>query len=112
MNYEEEAKIHAIINVALAAAGEATDKHIAENPGVWFPCGFASVNIKPARGPFVTWLKKHGVGHTDEYLGGYTIYNPSGNPTQWMDAKEKGARAFAAELKKFGLNCTVHARMD
>ena len=37
-------------------------------------CGFAWINIKPARGKFVTWLKKAGIGRTDSYYGGYTVW--------------------------------------
>ena len=37
-------------------------------------CGFAWINIKPARGKFVTWLKGADIGRKDNYYGGYTIW--------------------------------------
>ena len=36
-------------------------------------CGFADVRIKPARGKFVSFLKKNDIGYTCTYRGGYTI---------------------------------------
>lgn len=101
-----------IVNEAFIAAAEAAAKTIAENPGTWYPCGFAWVRIKPARGKLVSFLKDKKIGRTDEYEGGYVIYNPSHNPTQWMDAKADGARAFAQVLQKHGFKCSVETRMD
>ena len=99
---------------AQLAAELATRKMLNENPGVWFPCGFSWVKIRPARGRFVDMCKDQGVGHNDSYSGGFTIYNPSGNPTQWMDAKVAGARAFAEVLRKHypKMSVTVESRVD
>jgi hypothetical protein len=106
----------AIIANAFKQAAEAAAGKIEEDElmglNTWYPCGFAWVNIKPARGPLVAYLKSIGEGYTDEYYGGYTVYNPSKNHTQWMDAKKAGARAFADELKIAGIQCTVGTRMD
>lgn len=109
---EQRKAMELIYREAHSEAMVAAQRHIDANPTVWFPCGFAWVNIKPARGPFVNFLKEMKVGRTDDYYGGYTIWNPSDNSTQWMDAKEVGARAFAAVLKRYGINCTVDTRMD
>lgn len=78
--------IQKIIEAAQTAAREATGLHIQNNPDVWYPCGFAWIIIKPARGPLVKYLKENGIGDK-AYEGGWMIYNPSENPTQWMDAK-------------------------
>lgn len=94
------------------AAVDATAATLNENPGQWYPCGFAWVRIKPARGPFVNYLKKIEAGRTDDYEGGYVVYNPSGNPTQWMDAKYAGAKAFAAVLQEHGIKAHAESRMD
>lgn len=102
----------AVIKEAFEAAAEATQAHIDANPGVWYPCGFAWVNIKPARGKLVELLKDAGEGYTDSYYGGYTVYNPSKHHTQWMDAKEKGCRAFVEVLKKYGIKGTSCTRID
>lgn len=77
-----------------------------------YPCGFAWVNIKPARGQFVKVLKEMKLGRTDEYYGGYTIWNPSTYPCQNVDAKEAGARVFAEELRKYGVKISVKTRWD
>lgn len=105
------AEIAAIIDAAFAAAEQATADYISKN-SEHYPCGFAWVNIKPARGPFVTALKKMGAGKTDDYSGGFHIWNPSKNYTQCMDAKEAGSRAFAAELQKHGVNARSRTRID
>ncbi len=77
-----------------------------------FPCGFAWVNIKPARGPVVKALKEMGIGRTDSYCGGYTVWNPSGNFCQNVDAKLAGARAFAKVLNDAGVKCIAESRWD
>ena len=84
---------------AQAAAARAATALIAQNPDQWYPCGFSWVNIKPARGKLIEALKHFNIGHTSEE-GGYTIYNPSGNHTQWMDAKMAGSRAYVEILQK------------
>lgn len=105
-------EVYAIIVEAYEAARVATDKMIAENPNVWYPCGFAWVRIRPARGAIVTALKEKGLGRTDDYEGGFVIYNPSDNNTQWMDAKVAGARAFAEVFRKHGVKCNAESRID
>lgn len=97
------------LNAATKAAAEATQAHLDKNPNVWYPCGFAWVKIRPARGRFVEMCKEQKVGSTNEFEGGYDIWNPSGNHTQWMDAKEVGARAFVAKLNELLPNLKVKA---
>jgi len=86
------------IDMALEKAAEATKAYLEAHPDQWYPCGFAWVAIKPARGPLVKALKERGLS-TERYGGGCVVYNPSGNSTQCMDAKEAGARAFADFMK-------------
>lgn len=104
----------AVINEAFAAAQAACAAHIAANPNVWWPCGFAWVKIKPARGRLVAAMKHMGIGYTDDVEGGYSIWNPAGGSTQWMDAKQVGCDAFVAVLKKHypALRVQTHTRMD
>lgn len=96
------------------AATKAAQTHLDANPGVWYPCGFAWVKIRPARGRFVEMCKDRGLGGVDTYEGGFTIYNPSGNSTQWMDAKAEGCRAFVEVLKKHfpDMKASVQTRID
>ena len=107
-----EEQLLSIWKKAHQAAVDATARTIATNPDRWFPCGFAWVRIRPARGAFVNFLKKIEAGRTDDYSGGYVIYNPSGNSTQWMDAKYDGACAFAAVLREYGIKANAEQRMD
>lgn len=100
-----------LIQQAMMAASEATAQYLSEN-SEWYPCGFAWVNIKPARGPVVAKLKDLNLGYSDSYLGGYTVYNPSKNSTQSMYAKEAGARAFANIFKAHDVKVSVGTRMD
>ncbi len=88
------------IQAARTVASETAQALINSNPGVWYPCGFAWVMIKPARGPLIEALKDRKLGRTSE-SGGFQVYNPSGNPTQWMDAKVDGATAFKNSLELF-----------
>jgi len=107
----DDAFIMKALQEAQDAALKAANAHM-ELVKTEYPCGFAWVNIKPARGPWVAYMKRAGIGRRDEFYGGWTIWNPSKHTTQNMDAKEAGAEAFAASLKKYGLNCNVRTRMD
>lgn len=73
-------------------------------------CGFAWVKITPARGAFVTYLKKSGIGRINSYEGGYDIsvrgYGQS------VTRKEEYARAFAGVLQSYGINAYGQSRLD
>ena len=73
-------------------------------------CGFAWINIKPARGKFVTWLKKASIGRTDSYYGGYTIWVSEFG--QSVARKENYARAFAKVLGDNGITAYNMSRLD
>lgn len=90
--------INIVIDEALVCASTATSFYLAQNPNAWYPCGFAEVRIRPARGPLVAALKKRVLGRTAIYGGGYSISNPSKNGTQSMAAKAAGARAFIEHI--------------
>jgi hypothetical protein len=59
-------------------------------------------------------MKVAKVGEVDDFEGGFRVYNPSGNHTQWMDAKMAGSRAFVDVLKKYYPSIRAYAveRMD
>lgn len=111
--------IETAIQEAFSAARIATDKVIEDNPEQWYPCGFAWVRILPASGPLAKYLKENGMADR-AYNGGLTVYNPSKNHTQWMDAKEAGAIAFKNSLvtwllenpQKVEYKVFVESRMD
>lgn len=107
----EKLNLNAILTEAHSAAVAATAATVNANPDQWYPCGFAWVRIRPARGAFVNFLKEVGAGYTSEE-GGYVVYNPSNNVTQRMDAKMVGAEAFAKVLRDAGINARAECRMD
>jgi len=108
---DKKPTIQEIVDEAVIAASSATAKYLRENPDNWYPCGFAWVKIKPARGKLVTYLKDTGIGNVS-MMGGLDVWNPSGNCTQSMYAKVEGAKAFAAVLKKHGYNAVHESRID
>ena len=73
-------------------------------------CGFAWVNIKPARGKFVKYLKENDIGRKDSYYGGYTVWVSGFG--QSLARKESYARAFAKHLDDIGLRAYAMSRMD
>jgi len=72
-------------------------------------CGFAWVNISPARGAFVNYLKSREVG-SKGYYGGYEIWVREFG--QSVDRKTAFARAFADVLNKYGINASIGSRLD
>lgn len=82
------------------------------------PCGFAWIKIKPARGPFIKFLKENNIGGRDEYEGGYRIsfhdICPTRSGSQSMMKKEAGTRAFVQTIKKYfpEMKISSHSRMD
>ncbi len=77
------------------------------NDGV---CGFAWVNIRPARGKFVKLLKDRKIGSTDSYYGGYTVWSKAN--TQSLTRNQEWARAFARVLNSNGIKATAASRID
>lgn len=73
-------------------------------------CGFAWVNISPARGKFVAFLKAQGIGRTNSYEGGYDISVREFG--QSLERKEAYARAFADVLRENGIKAYACSRMD
>jgi hypothetical protein len=80
-------------------------------------CGFANVKIRPARGSFVKFLKRVGIGSLG-YKGGWRVsyYDMMDDhkmcSTQSMDLKEEGCQAFVNVLKKYGIEAYMESRAD
>ena len=73
-------------------------------------CGFAWIEIRPARGPLVTYLKKSKQGYYSAYERAY-IFNIH-DFGQSMTRKEAMAEAMAAHLRKCGYNVYAGSRID
>jgi len=80
-------------------------------------CGFGNVNIRPARGSFVKYLKDNKIGDSG-WNGGYTISSYDimrGHElchTQSMSIKEEACDAFAKVLEKYGITAYSQSRAD
>ena len=96
---------------ALSAASSATTAHIEEYGENPMGCGFAWVDVKGVRGKKLESLK--GFGFKKKYVGtGVSLWNPSKNITQDMDAKMAGAEACAMILRAAGFDATAGCRLD
>jgi hypothetical protein len=88
-------------NMATQAAASATEDFLAQH-GDRDACGFAWVTVYE-KGSTKLGRALKAVGFKPAYGGGLQLWNPSGNWTQCITAKEEGARAYADVLKKFGI---------
>jgi hypothetical protein len=101
----------AILNSAIEAA---QDVDFTSSEDAY--CGFAWIEIKPARGAFVAMLKKQGIGQNG-YAGGWNIWSSAlqckrANGSQSMVLKENVCEAFAKVLVENGINAYVVSRAD
>lgn len=75
-------------------------------------CGFAWINVRPARGSFVAFCKENKLGHNG-YYGGYDVsLKGEAAMSQSYERKMEYARAFAAVLKEAGLTAYAEGRLD
>tara|TARA_B110000483_G_scaffold236217_1_gene308962 strand:+ start:821 stop:1198 length:378 start_codon:yes stop_codon:yes gene_type:complete len=97
----------------IAAVDAFTAKH-----GEPMYCGFGSVNIYPARGHFVKFLKQNEIGRNGYPKGwsfSYYAVMPKDHPfrhTQSLDIKEECVNAVANVLQSFGLKAYGVGRAD
>jgi len=73
-------------------------------------CGFAWLEIRPARGPLVTFLKKNGIGRVSQHHRCYWV-NIS-RFDQSLALKEAYANAVANSLREAGYEVSSGSRMD
>jgi hypothetical protein len=114
----------AIIEAASAAASAASAKYITDHGASPVNCGFAWVEVRPCRGPFITAMKKlsaeaNGKRHSlfggrSDYHKCWMFWGPGDYNGQDMSAKHAGAQAFANVLvDKLNLSgVTVSTRLD
>ena len=106
----------AIYREACAEACSAVDAfHAAHGEPLY--CGFGTVVIRPARGPFVKFLKDNQLG-SKHWRTGYSISSYDvmrGHDlcgTQSMSIKEEACEAFAKVLNAYGINAHAESRAD
>jgi len=79
-------------------------------------CGFANVSIHPAKGKFVSFMKKANIGDTYKgYRISYYDIMPTDHQyrhTQSLDIKEIATEVFRDELRKYGLTVYAESRAD
>ncbi len=80
-------------------------------------CGFANVSIHPARGKFVSFMKRASIGSSGSrgYRISYYDIMPTDHQyarTQSLDIKEIATEAFRDELRRYGLTVYAESRAD
>jgi hypothetical protein len=99
-------------NEAAHQARTATKAFLAKH-GDRDACGFAWVTVYDVRSNSKLGKALATYGFSKAYGGGLQLWNPSGNPTQCITAKEEGAEAYAKVLQtKLGLKAYAGSRMD
>ena len=99
-----EAQILSEATFAANAAAEEAAKLIPEGQ---IYCGSAWLTIRPARGPFVAYLKKIGRGERGDY-GGYTLTIRLAKDTQQLAIREAAQRAAKLVLAEYGIKAFVN----
>lgn len=108
-----EKNIGSIHTLAVAAASQATEKHLRENSD-WYPCGFSWVVVRGVRSNSRIGTALQVLGFHKPYgsPGQLHLWNPSGSMTQSMDAKIAGSEAYARVLRDSGIDAYADSRID
>jgi len=110
------AQIFAEAKTAAQAAAEARNAKLPPESARGLDCGFAWISIRPARGPFVSYLKAAGIGSRGGYdgRGGYGIWYSDLHrlPTQSVSVHQEAARAATEVLKANGIDASWNSRLD
>lgn len=101
-----------IFETAQERAYEAARLAMIEHDQFAGECQAAWIIVRPARGPFVSYLKKIGHGDRGDY-GGWEVdvKTPAELRGQNGEIKEAAVRAFAQVLKDNGIRASVHTRL-
>ena len=103
-----------IVAQARDAAYRAADAFENDNfpNGGWGACGFAWVNIYGIKGNTRIGRRMKQAGIGQDWTKAFSIWNPSGYPTQNVDTLEAGARAAAEVFKRYGFEAYAGSRLD
>lgn len=75
-------------------------------------CGFAWVTIRPGTSRFARFLRREGIGKSDDYRGGTYVWAPGSGMSQSYARKMAAARAYAEVLRAAGINAFADGRLD
>ena len=104
-------QVQSAVLEAVAEAAKATNDFLAKH-GDRDACGFAWVSVSE-KGSTKMGRALLNAGFSKAYGGGLQMWNPSGNHTQAITAKEVGAKAAARVLTaRLGVTAYVGSRMD
>lgn len=106
----KELMVPTIVSEARSAAHKATAEFLQKH-GDRDACGFAWLTVyEKGSTKLGRALLKN--GFSKAYGGGLQMWNPSGNPTQCITAKEEGAIAAARVFESYGITAYAGSRMD
>lgn len=77
-----------------------------------FPCGFAWVNVYNVKLSTKIGKEFAKEGFSKSYTKGIELWNPSGYSVQNVNVKAAGANAYAAVLRKYGIDASWSDRLD
>ena len=104
-------QVQSAVLEAVAEAAKATEDFLAKH-GDRDACGFAWVTVYE-KGSTKMGRALMAAGFSKAYTGGLQMWNPSGNWTQCITAKEVGAEAAAKVLtERLGVKAYAGSRMD
>lgn len=104
-------QVQSAVLEAVAEAAKATEDFLAKH-GDRDACGFAWVTVYE-KGSTKMGRALIAAGFSKAYSGGLQMWNPSGNWTQCITAKEVGAEAAAKVLtEKLGVKAYAGSRLD
>ena len=104
-------QVQSAVLEAVAEAAKATEDFLAKH-GDRDACGFAWVTVYE-KGSTKMGRALIAAGFSKAYTGGLQMWNPSGNWTQCITAKDVGAEAAAKVLtERLGVKAYAGSRMD
>jgi|GEM_PF-5305830 len=108
--------VNEIWNEAVTAAAKAAAAHdtqLGAEAARGFDCGFAWIEIRPARGAMVKYLKDAEIGRRG-YNGGLHVWYSKLHsvPTQSISTHEAAAAAAVDVLVKHGISASWSSRLD
>ena len=98
------------LDAAQKAAKAFADQHMGGRDGG--PCGFAWVDVYKVRSNSKLGKALQSVGFRKSYTKSLQLWNPAKFGCQNIDTLEEGARAYAAVLKRHGIEAYAGSRLD